>query len=154
MCASIFGAISCFHIFGNHFDLLIGFEIDEDRRALHDRPDLLRIENMKQNHFVAVKAQRRDGVDNGFRILVEIGDHDRDAAPMEEILKMLERLGKIGARARLGLFEAGKQARELSGPRGRANVFADLVVENDQPGRVALIAGWRDRTATAAMKRA
>ena len=59
-----FGAIRGFHVFRNDFHLAIGFQIDEHRRALHRRPNLLRVENVKQNDLIAVEAQRRDGVDD------------------------------------------------------------------------------------------
>ena len=51
------GSIRGLRVFGNDFDPLIGFEIDEDRRSFHRRPNLLRVENMKQHHFIAVEAQ-------------------------------------------------------------------------------------------------
>ena len=51
----------------------------------------------------------------------------------------MQRLGEIGARARLGLFEAAQQAVQLALARGGADVVAHLVVEDDQAGGVALV---------------
>ena len=55
-----------------------------------------------------METQRRDGVNDRLRILVEIGDDDGDAAPMQEILKVLERLCKIRARPWLGPLQPGE----------------------------------------------
>jgi hypothetical protein len=60
----------------------------------------------KQHHFVSVEAQRFDGAHDLFGRFVEIGnDHDQ-AAAAQEFLKMEERLGEIGARARFGQLQA------------------------------------------------
>ena len=61
--------------------------------------------------FVAVKPQRLDGLDDRLRLLVEIGDHDHDAAPLQELLEMKKRLGEIGARPELRLFDGVQQPR-------------------------------------------
>ena len=60
------------------------------------------------------KRKRLDGAHDGLRILVEIGDHDHDAAPMQEFLKVLQRLGKVGARARLRLLQPREQPLQLA----------------------------------------
>ena len=67
---------------------------------------------------------------------------------------MLQRFGEIRARVRLGLFQPGEQAVELSLARRRPDVAAHFVVENDQPGGIALARGWPDKTSEAAVKRA
>ena len=71
--------------------------------------------------------------------LVEIGNEHDDAAAPQKLLEMVERLGEIGARARLGLFEAAQQPDELALPRGGPDVVAHLIVEDDQAGGVALV---------------
>src|SRR5215471_13628080 len=55
------------------------------------------------------------------------------------MLKVLERLGKICLRAGGGLFQPGEEPRQLSRTRGGPNVVAHFLVEDDEPGRVALI---------------
>src|SRR6266851_8863851 len=94
---------------------------------------------MKQHDFVPVETQRLDGPHNVFRRIVKIGNEDDDSAAAQELLKMMERLGEIRARMRLGLFEAAQQAMQLPLPRRRPNVSANFIVEDDQARRVALI---------------
>ena len=64
-------------------------------------------------------AQRLDGLDDRSGLLVKIGDHHHDAAAVQEILKMHERLGEIGMRARLRLFDGVQQPEQLPLARGR-----------------------------------
>ena len=97
------------------------------------------IEHVEQNDFVAVEAQRLDGADDVFGRIVEIGNEHDHAAAAQELLKMMERFGEIGARARLGMLEARQQAMKLSLARRGPDVGADFVVENDQAGGVALV---------------
>src|ERR1035438_2120221 len=133
-------AIGGLNVFGNHFDLSIGFQIDEDRRSLHHRPYLLRIENMKQHYLVPVESQWRDITHNGFRILEEIGDHDRNPAPVEKILKVKQGFGKTRARPRLRALQTSEETSKLARPRGWPDVLAHLVVEDNQSSRIALVA--------------
>ena len=78
MCASIFVRYSVLHVLRNHLDPLLRLEIDEDGGLRADlRPNLLRIEHVKQHHLIAVKAQRLNGAHDRLRDLVEIRDHDR-----------------------------------------------------------------------------
>ena len=102
-------------------------------------PDFLGIEHVKQHDFVAVEAQRLDGPHDVFRRIVKIGNEHDDAAAPQELLKMFERLGEIGARVRLGLFQAAEQPMQLSLPRGGPDVGANFIVEDDQARGVALI---------------
>ena len=72
--------------------------------------DLLGIEDVKQDHFVAAIAQRLDGFDDVLRLLIEIREHDHDAAAVQEILEMDERLDEIGARRRrFGVLDGVQQ---------------------------------------------
>ena len=57
------------------------------------------------------------------------------------VLEMDERLGEIRARSRLRLLDGVQQAEELPLPRGGRHVIEHVVVENDEPGRVALHVG-------------
>src|ERR1700728_984977 len=132
-------AIGSRGVFGDDLDSLTGFKIDKDRRSSHYRPYLLWIENMKQNHFVATKAQRRDLIHNGFRFLVKVRDQDRNAPPMQRILEMLERLGKIGLSLRHRMFQSREQPPELSWPCRGTNVISHLFIKNNQSGGIALI---------------
>src|SRR3954462_15860581 len=111
------GAIRSLRIFRNDFDFLLGLKIDEDGGAIEYGANLLRVEDMKQHHFIAAKAQWLDGEHDGFRVFVEIGDDDGDAATVQEFLEMVQRFGEIGAGVRLGAFERSKQARQLAGAR-------------------------------------
>ena len=74
-----------------------------------------------------------------FGILVKIGDHDGDAAAVEKFLKMMQRLGEIGARVGLGAFEGGEEATKLARPRGGPDDVAHLFIEDDEPGGIALV---------------
>ena len=53
-----------------------------------------------------------------FGIVVEIGDDDDDAAAVQELLEVVERLGEIRARAAFGLFDGVQDAHELALARG------------------------------------
>ena len=80
-------------------------------------------------------------------VLVEIRKHHHQPAPPQEILEVGERLGEIGMRAGLGLFDGVQQAEELALPRGRRHVVLDVLVEDDQPGGIALFTGQVARDA-------
>ena len=43
-------------VFGDNFNPMVGFEIDEDSWPLHGRSNLLWIKNLKQDHFVAAET--------------------------------------------------------------------------------------------------
>ncbi len=60
---------------------------------------------------------------------------------LQEMLKMDEGFGEIGARAELGFFYGVRHAHELALPRGGLDVVRHVVVENDDAGRVALLVG-------------
>src|SRR5579864_2135256 len=94
---------------------------------------------MKEHDFVAVKTQRFNRSYDVLRRIVKIGDEDDDSAAAQELLKMMQRLGEIGAGMRLRLFEAAQQAMQLPLPGGRPNVRANFIVKDDQARRVALI---------------
>src|SRR6516162_6218817 len=134
-----FGSIRGLRVFRDDFNPTVGFEIDEDGWPLHCRSDLLRIKNLKEDHFVAAETQWRDVGHDRFRLLIEVRNDDGDTSPMKGILKVPERLGKICLCARGGLFQPCEEPRQLSRPRRRANVLAHFLVEDDEPGRVPLI---------------
>ncbi len=93
---------------------------------------------MEQDHFVAVEAQRLDGADNAFGRLPEVGDDQHHAAALQELLEVAHGLGEIGAGACFGLFQTGQQTMQLALAGGGADIVADLVVEGNQPGGIAL----------------
>ncbi len=68
----------------------------------------------------------------------EIGHDQHDAAALQELLEVAHGLGEIGAGARFGLFQTGHQTMQLALTRGGADIVADLVVEGNQPGGIAL----------------
>src|SRR5262249_33099874 len=121
------------------FHSAVRFEIDEDDWSLHDRPNLLGIKNLKKDDFVTPETERRDVGNYRFRLFVEVGNDDGDTSPVQGIPKVLERPGKICLRAGGGLFQTGEKPCQLSRPRRRANILAHLLVEDDEPGRVALL---------------
>ena len=53
--------------------------------------------------------------------------------------KCISGLAKVGAGARLRLFQAGQQPVQLALPRGGPDVVAHLIVKDNQPGRIPLI---------------
>src|SRR5882757_6870869 len=52
---------------------------------------------------------------------------------------MLQRLTKVRSCVRLCLFESREEPRELALPRGWPHILPHLVVEDDQPRRIALV---------------
>ena len=64
--------------------------------------------------------------------------HDDDAAAVQEILKMDERLGEIGVRPGFGLLDGVQQPEELSLARGGRDVVHHVFIEDDEPGGIAL----------------
>src|SRR5580698_2076220 len=132
-------AIGCLCILGNNLNLVIGFEVDEDRRRFQFRLYLLRVENMKQHDIVAMEAKRLDNAHDRLRLFIEIRDHNDDAAPVQQCLEMTQRFTVVGSCARLCLFKSREEARELALPRRWSYIFPDLVVENNQSCSVSLI---------------
>ncbi len=126
-------------VFGSDFEAFLRFKIDENGGLVQVELKFLRVEHMEKHHFVSVEPQRFDGAHDFFGRFVEIGNHHHQAAAAQEFLKMEERLGEIGARARFGELQASQKPLQLPLARGRADVIADFVVENDQAGGVALI---------------
>src|SRR6516162_9673973 len=104
-----FGSVRGLRVFRNDFNSTVGFEIDQDGRPLHYRLNLLPIKNLKEDHFIAVETQWRYVGNYRFRLLIEVGNDDGDASPMQGILKVLERLGKICLRPRGGLLQPGEE---------------------------------------------
>ena len=96
---------------------MLVFHIDQQHGLAKFRLDLLRIEHVEENHLIAAKAQRLDGLDDGVGLFVEIRKHHHDAAAVQEILKMDEGLGEIGARAGLGASR-WRAAGGTAGPGG------------------------------------
>ncbi len=99
---------------------------------------ILGVEDVEQDHLVAVEAQRLDGADDALGRLPEVGDDQHHAAALQELLEVAHGLGEIGAGARFGLFQTGQQTMQLALPRRGADIVADLVVEGNQPGGIAL----------------
>ena len=147
-CASNFFAILLLGVIGGDLELLLGLEVDQDGRTVQLGTHVLRIEDVEQDHFVAVVAQRLDGADNAFGRLPEIGNDQHDAAALQELLEVAHGLGEIGAGAGFGLLQAGQQAMQLALAGGGADIVADLVVEGDQAGGIALVRGSPGRRAT------
>src|SRR5579859_3826373 len=77
------GAIRCLDVLGYDFNSLVGLKINEDRRALQDWLNLLRIEDVKEDDLISAKAQGSDCPDDSRGILIEVGDQNCDAAPVE-----------------------------------------------------------------------
>src|SRR5215469_1684378 len=134
-----FGSIRVLRVFGDDFNPMVGFEIDEDGWLLQGRSNLLRIKNLKEDHFIAAETQWRYVGNYRLRLLIEVRNDNGDTSPMQGVLEVLERLGKICLRARGGLLHPGEEPRQLSRPRRGANVLAHFLVEDDEPCRVALI---------------
>src|SRR4029077_15200651 len=118
-----FGSIHGLRIFGDDFNSMVIFEIDEDSRLLQSRSNLLRIKDLKEDHFIAAETQGREMGNYRFRLLIEVRDDDGDTSPMQGILKVLERLRTICMRTRRGLFQPSKEPRQLSRPRRWANIL-------------------------------
>src|ERR1700704_408263 len=103
-----FLAVLVAHIFRSNLDALLRFQIDERGRFAEIGPDFLRIENMKQDYFISVEAQRLDGPDDLFGRFVKVRDENDDSAPPQELLKMVEWLGEIRPSARFRLLESAQ----------------------------------------------
>src|SRR5262249_43192812 len=52
-----FGSIRAFRVFGDDFNPMVGFEINDDGWLFQCRSNLLRIKNLKEDHFVAAETQ-------------------------------------------------------------------------------------------------
>src|SRR5271155_4020231 len=103
-------------IFGDNLHLSISLKINKDRWSLEFRLYFLGIENMKQNYIVAMKAERLDDAHNRLRFLVKIGDHDDDAAPVQQRLEMAERLPIVRSRVWLRSLESREESHQLALP--------------------------------------
>ena len=68
----------------------------------------------------------------------KVGDDEDDAAALEELLEVACGLRKIGAGAGFGLLQAGEESMGLALAGGGADVVANLMVEGDEVGGVAL----------------
>ena len=128
-------------VFGRDIHGVFGLHVHQQQWFFECRTDLLGVEDMEQHQIVAVESQRRHGVDDDFRLFVEIGDHHHDAAPPVELLEMNERLREIGAGAEFGFFYRVRDAHELALARGGLDVVAHVVVEDDYAGGIALLIG-------------
>ncbi len=108
MCASIFWRYSFLRVFGRDFQVLLRFEVHENGGLAEIGLHFLGIEHVEQDDFVAMEAQRLDGANDFLGRFVEIGNHQHQAAAAQKFLEVVQRLGEIGARARLGKFEPGR----------------------------------------------
>src|ERR1700758_5186614 len=110
----------------------------QQTRFVELRPEFLWIENVEEDDFVSMVTQRFDGADNVLRRREEIGnDHDH-AALAQEVLEVEQRLGVVGTRARLRIFEAAQQTIKLALASGSTDINAHFLVKNDQARGVAL----------------
>src|SRR5215469_9914333 len=129
-------------VFGRDFERRpFILKVHQQHRISKLRLDLLRIEHMEQDHFIPAIPQRLDSLDDSLGLFVKIRQYNDEAAPMLKVLEMNKRLDEIGAyaRPRLGLFDGVKQTEELPLARGRRNVIDDIVAEDQQPRRIALL---------------
>jgi len=69
----------------------------------------LRIEHVEQHHIVAVQAQRLEGLHHGGRLGVENRKAPLQARPVQEVLKVDERLAEIRARPGFRLLDGVQQ---------------------------------------------
>ena len=95
------GAVFFLGVFGRNFDGVFGFHVDQQHGSFSFGRISCGSRTWNRIRSLPRIAQRLDGVDHDFGLFVEIGDHHHDAAPPQELLKMDERLGEIGARAEL-----------------------------------------------------
>ena len=60
---------------------------------------------------------------------------------VQELLKVEEGFGEVGARAAFGMFDGVEEAHQLALAGGGRDVVFNLVVEDDEAGGVALLRG-------------
>ena len=126
-------------VFRRHFQAALVFHIEQQHRLAELRLDLLRIQHVQQDHFVAPEPQRLYRLDDRLRLLVKIGKNDHDAAPVQELLKVHKWLGEIGVSADFRFFDPVQQAEQLPLPRGGSDIVLHVLVKDDESGSVALV---------------
>jgi hypothetical protein len=101
-----FLAVFIAHVFRRDLDPIPRFEIDERCGFAEFGLDLMRVEDMKEYNLVSVETQRFDRTDDVLRRIVKVGDEDDDPTAAQELLKVVQRLGEVSSRLRLGILEA------------------------------------------------
>src|SRR5437773_4604437 len=96
------------------------------------------IEQIKQQDLVAAGDQRPKVPFQGFNRSEQIGNQHHHRAFLDDIHNALERRGQVGGLSPGWLFEPEHQVAQVTGTIACRQVFADSLVEGQQPDRVAL----------------
>ena len=90
-----------------------GFEVFEDFWILEWKFQLVTIENLEDDHFVAMKTELFESECDVFGWLEEIRKEQDDAATMNEAYRVLQQVGKARAAGGLKEFKFAQNEAEL-----------------------------------------
>ena len=77
-------------VFRNHRNALPGLNVLEARGTVVGELELRGVEQMHRHEVVAAAAELRERVEDLARVLVEVGDHEQHAAPLELLGELAE----------------------------------------------------------------
>ena len=98
----------------------------------------MRIQQLKDDDVGAAEPQVLQALHHPIRIVEQIRDQDREASLAERVGELVERTPHVGLRARDNPFEREQDRVHVARPRARRQPGRDLLVELDEPRRVAL----------------
>src|SRR5579875_2471841 len=93
---------------------------------------------MEQDQLVSPETQRLDSLDDGGRILEEIGNQHCDAAPFQKLLQFEEGPLEIGSFPERGTVNTVHQPHELPSPRRWRDEIPNVIVKDNKTSAVAL----------------
>ena len=131
-------------ILGDDGHLLARLHVDEVRRVGEREVDLVAVEQMEDHHVVAAAANVRERVDDGVRILIEIGDEQDETAAAHGLRQLPQRreqrrLARRGLRVAPCLLDAIERVQnELQMLRRRRHVVDDVGVDRREADAIAL----------------
>ena len=117
---------------------LVGrLQVLERRRVVVLEIHFARVEHVEHDQVIAEKPQRFDRFEDVVRLVVEIRDEEQDAAALEVLGHLLERLAQVARPRRFGAIERVQHDVEVL--RRRRHVRHDLGVERHDADPIALL---------------
>ncbi len=80
--------IFAFNIIRRHLQRYPCLHVLKEHWLVQLRPNLIGVQDVEQNHFIAADSQQRCSRDNSLRLVPEIGNYHHDSAPVRQFEKM------------------------------------------------------------------
>ena len=125
---------------GIEFEFLAGFHIDKLRDALKGKLQFRRVEDLQEDDVMHLFAEMRDGPEDGFGVVKQIGHDDDQPSPERPLRQGVKRAPGVGVACGAVLGEALQDQPKMTHAAACGDFLAQCVVINGEPQRVLLFA--------------